>query len=525
VVSGTNPGDTVSVEQRVPEIVRLLASGKARPRLRMQGVSMLPMLCEGMVLELGPFNREAVKVGDVVVFLQEETLVAHRVIGFSRDGLQTSGDNRPGTVEDVRFHELVGVVEAVYESDAPDAKRLDDAPYRRRGELYARTRGQRFAARRAVSFGERLGGAAPWSRQRLFGGLRAALTGYVRADSLSVDRALAGMPVDALVEYAERHSCGALLQRAVSLASPGEPRDRFAARLQEFVRRSAVRSFLMPRQIGSVVNILREAGVAFALLKGTARSYADVPDAVFFPSHDVDVLVPRESLDDAIAALRAQGYFFAASEREQTRFRRSHHHAAPLYPPSMQGWYVELHTQLAPPGTVSTATDWPALAPHFTSIEGPRGSVAGLDPFGTALHHAVHGFRFDRFRDVVVCALALKELGAEELEALQQVAARENRERVRMNAFFSVAAEMAGVPWPQPDRDVRAYLRWLPRREDMPVTLGKRTQPLEAWFAAGRDIAGMDPQIVGADNGTPLRVAGRMALAPFALTYAALLRR
>jgi hypothetical protein len=491
----------------------------------MQGVSMLPMLCEGMILELGPFRREQTKIGDVVVFMQEETLVAHRVIGFLRDGLQTSGDNRPGTVERVRFHELVGTVEAVYESDAPDAKRIDDAPYRRRGEQYALTRGRRDAARRAQSLGERLGGAVPWRRQPQFAALRDALTGYVRGEPALTDSALKGMSVDALVEYADRHACAPLLQRAVSLATPSPLTERFAARLQQYVRRSAVRSFLMPRQIASIVNVLRDAGIPFALLKGTARAYADVPDAIFFPSHDVDALVPLAALDDAIAALRAKGYFFAAGVAEQARFRSSHHHVAPLYPPSMQGWYVELHTQLATPGTLSTPTGWDALAPHLRPVDGPAGPALALDAFGTALHHAVHGFRFDRFRDAVVCALSLKELDAAQLATLEEIAARETREPVRFNAFLSVAAAMAKVPWPKPNAEVSAYLHWLPSREDMPLTLGKRTQPLEAWFASGRHLGAMDPSIVSADEGTPLRIAGRLALAPLALTYAALLRR
>jgi hypothetical protein len=513
------------VDQRVPEVVRLLASGQARPRLRMQGVSMLPMLCEGMILELGPFRRERVKIGDVVVFLQEETMVAHRVVGFMRDGLKTSGDNRPATVEHVRFHELVGTVEAVYASDAPDAKRIDDEPYRRRGEQYALTRGRRSAARRAQSFGERLGGAPPWRRQRLFGALRDVMTGYVRNEPALIDAALAGVSLEALVDFADRHSCAPLLQRAASLATPSPLTERFAARLQQFVRRSAVHSFLMPRQIASIVTVLQESAIPFALLKGTARIYADVPDAIFFPSHDVDALIPDESLDAAVAALRAKGYFFAAGAREQARFRKSHHHVAPLYPPSMQGWYVELHSHLATPGTLSTPTGWAALAPYFTTIDGPCGPVLALDAFATALHHAVHGFRFDRFRDVVVCALSLRELDAARLAALEQIAARENREPVRFGAFLTIAAEMAGVAWPEPNAEVRAYLRWLARREDMPQTIGKRTQPLEAWFASGRHLSAIDGSIVAADQGTPLRVAGRVALAPFALTYAALLRR
>jgi len=486
---------------------------------------MLPMLCEGMILELGPFRREQIKIGDVVVFLQEETLVAHRVVGLLRDGIETSGDNRPGTVEHVRFHELVGTVEAVYESDAPGAKRIDDESYRRRGQQYALTRGRRNAARRAQSLRERLGGAAPWRRHRLFAALRDSLTGYVRRDPGLIDAALHGVSVEALADFAERHACAPLLARAAALATPSPVTELFAARLQPFVRHSAVGSFLMPRQIASIVTVLRDSEIPFALLKGTARLYADVPDAIFFPSHDVDALVPADCLDAAIATLRAKGYFFAAEAAEQARFRTSHHHVAPLYPPSMQGWYVELHSQLAAPGTLSTPTGWAALAPHFTTIDGPCGPVSVLDDFGTALHHAVHGFRFDRFRDAVVCALALRELDAAQLAALEEIAARESREPVRFSAFLTVAAEMAGVAWPEPSADVRAYLGWLPRREDMPQTLGKRTQPLEAWFASGRQLSALDSSIVTADEGTPLRVAGRMALAPLALTYAALLRR
>jgi hypothetical protein len=491
----------------------------------MQGVSMLPMLCEGMILELGPFRREQTKIGDVVVFLQEETLVAHRVVGLLRDGVETSGDNRPGTIEHVRFHELVGTVEAVYESDAPGAKRIDDESYRRRGQQYALTRGRRNAARRAQSFSERLSGAAPWRRQRLFGALRDSLTGYVRRDAGLIDAALRAVSVDALVDFANRHACAPLLQRATSLATPSPLTERFAARLQQFVRQSAVGSFLMQRQIASIVTILRENAIPFALLKGTARIYADVPDAIFFPSHDVDALVPADCLDAAIATLRAKGYFFAAGAAEQARFRKSHHHVAPLYPPSMQGWYVELHSQLAAPGTLSTPTGWAALAPHFTTIDGPCGPVSALDAFGTVLHHAVHGFRFDRFRDAVVCALGLRELDAAQLAALEEIAARESREPVRFNAFLTVAAEMADVAWPEPGADVRAYLRWLPSREDMPQALGKRTQPIEAWYASGRQLSALDSSLVTADEGNALRVAGRMALAPFALTYAALLRR
>jgi hypothetical protein len=491
----------------------------------MQGISMLPMLCEGMILELAPFRRESSKIGDVVVFLQDENLVAHRIIAFARDGLQTSGDNRPGTIENVRFHEIVGVVDAVFENDAPNARRIDDEPYRNRGEQYARTRGPRHAGRRAQSFGQRLRGAAPWSREPLFAALRDALAGYVRGDSKLTSAALEGISLDAIVEFADRHACGALLQRAVSLVPRNAHTEPLAKRLQEFVRHSGVRSFLMPRQIGSVVEVLRERGIPFALLKGTARSYADVPDAIFFPSHDVDALVPQERLDDAIDALRAAGYFFAADAREQARFRTSHHHAAPLYPPSMQGWYVELHTELAPPGTLSTPTGWDALSAHFTTIDGPSGPVAALDAFGVALHHAVHGFRFDRFRDAVVCALSLRELDPPQREALERIALAETREPVRLGAFLTLAADIAEVPWPSANRSVRAYLRWLERREDMPLPLGKRTQPVEAWFASGRRLGAIDPKVVWAREGTTLRVAGRLALAPLALTYAALLRR
>jgi hypothetical protein len=503
-------------DRRTEEIVRLLAAGDARPRLRMQGVSMLPLLREGMVLELRRFERPGARIGDVIVFPQDGNLVAHRIVGFGTRHIRTSGDNRPGTVEEVPADAVLGSVTAVFASEAPQAKRIDGPAFHGRGQAFARTRALRAAAR---GFASAAGRAAPWRRRPVFEALQTVLEAGSRSDGAAVERALEGADPAALFACASRHACLPLLQQALALAPASAAQGALAGPIRDSLRRDRARSFLLPGQIAGLVLVLSAGEVPFALLKGTARIYADPQSALLYPSHDIDILVPPDRLDDAIETLREHGYSFHTTRAVQARYRAKHHHAAPLIPPLRRGWFVELHTQLVPPGRISTPSDWDALAAHLTSIEGPSGPALAFDAFATAWHHALHGFQFDRFRDVVVCARALTELTGEQRLEIGRMAECETREPVRIRAFVAAAARFAGLSWPDHGPDVDAYLRWVDRREDMPNAVGRRAQVLEAWYASGGRPAAMRPWIV-THEATPLRLAGRVALAPLALGYA-----
>lgn len=485
---------------------------------------MLPLLREGMVLQLGAYDPARTRIGDVVVFRQGTTMIAHRVVGRLFGGLLTSGDNNPGTIERVAERDVAGTVIAVYAGDAPGAARIDDAAYHLRGAIYARTRRPRAAVRRAAFIARRGGELLPWRRQLRFRALCDAIGGYVRQHGAFVQRALEAVEPDALIAYAQRHSCSLMLTQAVELANDSPRARQIAGAMRGRARRSMAETLIRTHQIGTVITHLRSAGIPFILLKGAAGAYAGDPFAWAFPSYDIDILVPPTALNGALDALLLAGYTYTCDEARRARFLETHHHAAPLAPPGGRGAPIELHVALAQPGTLSTKTDWDALAPHVRHIDGPAGSVAVLDDFGTALHYAIHGYRFDRLRDLAYCARALRAMDAPGRSQLEALVARETRESVRLPGLLAQGARIAGIPWSVSPR-VAAYLRWIECREDMPGEIGRRSQAIDAWFAAGRRFEAASPHVVSANATTPLHVAGRLALVPIAAAYAAMLRR
>jgi hypothetical protein len=509
--------------RRAAGVLKLLAEGSSLPRVVLSGNSMEPALQAGMLLELAPFARERVRVGDVVVFLQGGQLVAHRILRFTPAGLHTCGDAQPWSPEIVAPEDVVGIVAAVYESGAAQARRIDDGAFFRRGARLARLQPLRALPHRLHSATELRARAMPWRRGRRFEALLHVAAGFVRGDPESVKRGLTLVDGQALVTYARRHSCGAILQAALGLAQDVPGATRLRAQLQLDSRRTALRAIALRGQIAALIRSLDARGVPFALLKGAARIYGDPASSLLHPSGDIDLLVPRPALDEAIAALEADGYRFHASPSLQQNYRELHHHAAPLVPPDASGWVVELHFALAPPHALWMPTDWDALAAHLIRIDGPAGPARALDAHGVALHAAIHGLRLDRIRDVIVCAQALKSLGPAERQTLRKSVALERFDPVRLQAVLSLAARIAGIPWSEDD-DVCAYLGWAGRREDMPLALGKRTQAVDAWFAARRDWRHYRLANVSDEDFDLRRTLGRIGVAPFAAAYAMLMR-
>jgi signal peptidase I len=60
-----------------------------------KGQSMNPTLWQGDLLEVIPYHRTSIKVGDIIIFNSphEEEFIAHRVVSISPDGIITKGDN------------------------------------------------------------------------------------------------------------------------------------------------------------------------------------------------------------------------------------------------------------------------------------------------------------------------------------------------------------------------------------------------------------------------------------------------
>lgn len=518
---------------RTHSVVRLLSDAQAQPKVAMRGTSMTPLLREPMVLKLGPSGATD-KVGDILVFERSGELVAHRITKIRQDVVQTCGDAVPWSPEQPPRDSIVGKVVAVLADDTDGAARIDTWSFRVRGLYAAYARPLRALPFRAKVTARRVLYALPPKRRRTYVALVQAMAATLAGDPKALERALTIADAGAIAAMARRHGCSAMLVEAVSaMGVRSDNALRLQRLLQPVGRTVALRGIAARSQLASVVRTLTSAGVSFALLKGAARLYRGDDDAMLHGSADFDIFVPAGQLDAAIAALHEQGYAERADDEHQRRYRDHHHHAAPLFPPE-RGWAIELHVALAPPGWLSMPLDWDALAGHLVTVDGPAGSVKTLDHFGTALHYAVHAVGMRRLRDVVLLAKAIQKLGPAERRDFRAAIAAEQIDAIRLSSAVLLAARLAGLGWPA-DGSHEEYLRWVMRREDMPLFLGTRCQLAEGWYAAGSrptrsSLRLLDPRSPLAQpddrrrKPTPIALAGRIATGLCAFCYAWLMR-
>jgi hypothetical protein len=528
-MSTTSGQDT---KTRAASVVRLLAGSQAQPRVAMRGMSMTPLLKEPMVLKLGPSSGDD-RVGDILVFERASELIAHRITKIHGDVVQTCGDAVPWSPEEPERSAIVGKVIAVLASDDDSASRVDTLMFRLRGIYKARFRAARALPFRARVLGLRCVYALPWMRRRPYVALVQAMAAKLHSDTRAFERALDLAEPVAIAATARRHGCSAMLVDAVStLGARSERAVRLQHILQPVGRSVALRGMATRTQLLALVRVLSTAGISFALLKGAARLYRGDEDATLHASADLDILVPRAQLDAAVDALRAHGYGERAAEDRQRKYRDHHHHAAPLFP-SERGSAVELHVALAPPGWLSIPLDWEALERYLTTVDGAAGPVQMLDNAGTALHYAVHAIGLHRLRDIVLLGAIIARLGPHERRALRAAVGAEQTDGIRLGSAALLAARLAGVGWAA-DGSHEEYLRWVMRREDMPLFLGDRSQLAEGWFAAGRRFTPLtfrllDPRsrlAAPGDRRKPalLAAAGRTLTGVAAYCYACLMR-
>lgn len=442
-------------------------------RMPIVGTSMLPSLHAPMMLQLGSARR--VRVGDVIVFYNGETHVAHRVVALDASGFVTAGDAQPQVSERVHPGDVVGRVVAVWSNAGPRAFRVDRHRHRLRAAYFARAyRLRRFAAKLA-DFARR---ADPRTRIRatpqIVRAIRAACNGDADrlADALSTDAA-------AFFGADERHRTAAwLAERARTAAILERLPAEITGRLRRARLEAAMGAACMRPVLEATIAALHEAGLTFALLKGAARIYGGAPDAACHPADDIDVLLAPDDVERAAAALLARGWTYRDDPAEVERFRREQHHAASLFPPG-GSFPVELHRALALPRALSTRTDWEAMAPFLESVEGPAGTVLRLDTAGTALHLGIHAIGLTRLRDIALLAPALRRMTEAERARLAGIVRAERRDQVRLDAAFALAARVAGVAWPSSER-ATAYIAWALRREDLPRRLRERCDAVEA---------------------------------------------
>lgn len=217
--------------------------------------------------------------------------------------------------------------------------------------------------------------------------------------------------VDDLGKLQESISCGTIDWQAVaqyancsgmapalhwSLDSKGLSHlipEQFRAYLDEVYRFNRARNEELREQLLEVVLLLNGIGVTPLLLKGAAALIAELyPDHGIRFMWDLDLLIPEEQLEAAVAILMANGYSVPATYAGGpggTGWRERHH-----YPPLWRTGApaaVELHRRvlpanldLLPPGAVWKRS-W-----LFSSSLLPGASVALMSPTDELIHCFAH---------------------------------------------------------------------------------------------------------------------------------------
>jgi len=96
-----------------PEIVDLLLASK-KACLRIEGLSMFPVLYTGDLVEVEPLAKKLPKVGDIVVFKSEKGFTCHRLVEiFEQNGetwIKTKGDTRKENDLPISLPQILGKV-------------------------------------------------------------------------------------------------------------------------------------------------------------------------------------------------------------------------------------------------------------------------------------------------------------------------------------------------------------------------------------------------------------------------------
>ncbi len=368
---------------------------------------------------------------------------------------------------------------------------------------------------------------------RTFVYLVEALAGSVQQDATRLQAALTAADPQRLAQTAARHKCAGLLLRGLTTSRVADPTGgRLIRPLQSYCRSVALQAFVLRSQLEAVVQAFNDAAVPFVLLKGASRLYADDVDAYSNQMFDLDLLIHEKDREAALAALKRIGYRDLANETLTAHYVASHHHLAPLQPPTT-GVPVELHVALAEPNRMSLRFDWNALAPYLESIDGTAGKALRLNPVGTALHLAIHGLGLTRLHDIVLLARFMRA-DPQLAGTLMHLMSDEQLQRLSFEAVLALAAEVAGLER-NTTKQVHRYISWALRREDLPTYLRVRTQGTDAWYLNGGSFFGPAtvfalPEITIDGRWSlaktafwPARLVTRTALAAYAAKYAAAL--
>lgn len=143
-------------------------------------------------------------------------------------------------------------------------------------------------------------------------------------------------------------------------------------------------------EIGHIGRALASAGLPLILLKGAAYVAADLPAARGRTFSDIDILVPKERINEAEAAMMLHGWAATHHDEYDQRYYREWMHELPPMQHGQRMTVVDVHHAILPE-TAASKPDSAKLIAASIAVPG-RPGVHVLQPTDMVIHSACHLF-------------------------------------------------------------------------------------------------------------------------------------
>ncbi len=216
---------------------------------------------------------------------------------------------------------------------------------------------------------------------------------------------------------------------------------------------------LLRWELGRIRRALAGTAIPTVLLKGAAYVAADLPMARGRLADDIDLLVPRESLEEVERLLREWGWEPLPADEYDDHYYRAWMHELPPLRHRERGTVLDVHHTILPP-TGRVRPD-PRLLFEASQPIGSSG-YRMLAPHDMLLHSAAHLFQDSDLagglRDLSDLDLMFRHFGAHDAGLGEQLVPRAEQLQLAGPLFYAVRYAVEFLNTPVPDR-VRSQVR------------------------------------------------------------------
>lgn len=273
-------------------------------RLPTIGTSMWPDLHSGDELRLTRIDFDQIAPGDIVLFQNDQTLVAHRVLKTYRESgramLLVKGDNRTFADPPIFYEQVVGRVD--------EANRDGKPVYRRDKNLKDRLIAWRSHTQErfwTYTLSRTLGSHQVSAETRAIYQLLAYNLDWIAAPVLAP-------ALDWELVYAQAAE-GRLTPVLSHKVVPDAP-DWFRERCQRDLRENQARHLLLYRQLEDLLGAFNRAGVEVMVVKGPVVADRCYANPSWRPMVDIDLVVRPEAWAASLEVLKAEGFEAESSD-------------------------------------------------------------------------------------------------------------------------------------------------------------------------------------------------------------------